>query len=297
MRALVTGAAGFLGRHIARRFRDSGWEVTGFDLTPFDEPDVEFLQGDLASADSLERAMRGQDVVAHVGAIGDVYLAASDPVLAARVNVVGTANVAEAAAGNGTRVIYASTWEVYGEPRYQPIDEEHPTVPDHPYSITKLAGESMLLAASRLRDVQVVALRLGTAFGPGLRPNSVFRIFIDKARRGEPITIQGDGSQGRQFTHAYDIANAFELAASASLSGIALNVVAPETVTIKELAERVVERFPTELTFGDPRPGDVPPAAVSAAQAMEKLGWQPEMAFSKGLDDLIDSLEDESHSQ
>lgn len=297
MRALVTGAAGFLGRHIARRFRDSGWEVTGFDLTPFNEPDVEFLQGDLASADSLERAMRGQDVVAHVGAIGDVYLAASDPVLAARVNVVGTANVAEAAAGNGTRVIYASTWEVYGEPRYQPIDEEHPTVPDHPYSITKLAGESMLLAASRLRDVQVVALRLGTAFGPGLRPNSVFRIFIDKARRGEPITIQGDGSQGRQFTHAYDIANAFELAASASLSGIALNVVAPETVTIKELAERVVERFPTELTFGDPRPGDVPPAAVSAAQAMEKLGWQPEMAFSKGLDDLIDSLEDESHSQ
>jgi nucleoside-diphosphate-sugar epimerase len=237
MRALVTGAAGFLGRHIARRFRDSGWEVTGFDLTPFDEPDIEFLQGDLASADSLERAMRGQDVVAHVGAIGDVYLAASDPVLAARVNVVGTANVAEAAAGNGT------------------------------------------------------------AFGPGLRPNSVFRIFIDKARRGEPITIQGDGSQGRQFTHAYDIAKAFELAASASLSGIALNVVAPETVTIKELAERVVERFPSELTFGDPRPGDVPPAAVSAALATAKLGWQPDMGFSEGLDDLIDSLEDESHSQ
>ena len=184
MRALVTGAAGFLGRHIARRFRDSGWEVTGFDLTPFDEPQVEFLQGDLASADSLERAMSGQDVVAHVGAIGDVYLAASDPVLAARVNVVGTANVAEAAASSGTRVIYASTWEVYGEPRYQPIDEEHPTVPDHPYSITKLAGESLLLAASRLPRRPAVALRLGTAFGPGLRPNSVFRIFIDKARRG-----------------------------------------------------------------------------------------------------------------
>jgi UDP-glucose 4-epimerase len=283
MRALVTGAAGFLGRHIARRFRDSGWEVTGFDLTPFNEPDIEFLQGDLASADSLERAMRGQDVVAHVGAIGDVYLAASDPVLAARVNVVGTANVAEAAAGNGTRVIYASTWEVYGEPRYQPIDEEHPTVPDHPYSITKLAGESLLLAASRLRDVQVVALRLGTAFGPGLRPNSVFRIFIDKARRGEPITIQGDGSQGRQFTHAYDIAKAFELAASASLSGIALNVVAPETVTIKELAERVVERFPSELTFGDPRPGDVPPAAVSAALATAKLGWASQRAWTTSL--------------
>lgn len=297
MRALVTGAAGFLGRHIARRFRDSGWEVTGFDLTPFSEPEVESLQGDLTSAESLERVMTGQDVVAHVGAIGDVYLAANDPILAAKVNVVGTANVAEAAAANGTRVVYASTWEVYGEPRYQPIDEEHPTGPDHPYSITKLAGESLLLAASRLRDIQVVSLRLGTAFGPGLRPNSVFRIFIDKARRGEPITIQGDGSQGRQFTHAYDIAKAFELAAAASLSGIALNVVAPETVSIKELAERVVERFPTELSFGEARPGDVPPAQVSAALATAELGWQPEIGFSEGLDGLIDSLEDESYWQ
>ncbi len=272
--------------------------MTGFDLTPFDEPEVQSLQGDLANAESLERAMAGKDVVAHVGAIGDVYLAASDPVLAARVNVVGTANIAEVAADKGTRVIYASTWEVYGEPRYQPIDEEHPTVPDHPYSITKLAGESLLLAASRLRNVQAVALRLGTAFGPGLRPNSVFRIFIDKARRGEPITIQGDGSQGRQFTHAYDIARAFELAASSSLSGIALNIVAPETVTIKELAEQaLVRRFPTELAFGDPRPGDVPPAAVSAALATKELGWEPEMGFAEGLDDLIYSLEDESHSQ
>lgn len=296
MRAVVTGAAGFLGRHIARRFRDSGWEVTGFDLSPFTEPGIQAVQGDLTSAESIERVMAGQDVVAHVGAIGDVYLAASDPVLAARVNVVGTANVAEAAAASDTRVIYASTWEVYGEPRYQPIDEEHPTVPDHPYSITKLAGESLLLAASRLRDVQAVALRLGTAFGPGLRPNSVFRIFIDKARRGDPIVIQGDGSQGRQFTHADDIAKAFELAASSSLSGIALNVVASDTVTIKGLAELVVERFPTELTFGDPRPGDVPPAIVSAAQAADKLGWQPETDFSQGLDSLIASLEDESPS-
>ncbi|MFV2070558.1 MAG: NAD-dependent epimerase/dehydratase family protein, partial [Pirellulales bacterium] len=254
---LVTGAAGFLGRHIARRFRDTGWDVTGFDLATFDEQGVESDHGDLTDSSSVEIAVKGVDVVAHVGAIGDVYLAGEQPSLAADVNVVGTANVMEAANRHDARVVYASTWEVYGEPIKQPITEDHPTAPDHPYSITKLAGESLVLAASRLDGASAVALRLGTAYGSGLRPNSVFRIFIDRADRGEPITIQGDGSQGRQFTHAHDIARAFELAAIADVSGVALNVVAPETTSIRKLAEEIAHRLPTEVEFGKPRQGDV----------------------------------------
>lgn len=160
-------------------------------------------------------------------------------------------------------------------------------MPDHPYSITKLAGESLVLSAADLRSLSAVALRLGTAYGSGLRPNSVFRIFIDRARKGEPITIQGDGSQGRQFTHASDVAEAFLMAAQSEISGVALNIVAPDTVSVRELAERVVERFPTELTFGEPRPGDVPPALVSADRASELLGWKATMPFSQGLDELI----------
>jgi UDP-glucose 4-epimerase len=287
MRVVVTGAAGFLGRHIARRFRDEGWEVTGFDVASFEEDGIRSTQGDLTDANSVEQAIEKNDVVAHVGAIGDVYLAGDQPSLAAEVNVLGTANVAEVAVRHGARVVYASTWEVYGHPRYQPLDEEHPTMPDHPYSITKLAGESLLLSAADLRSLSAVALRLGTAYGSGLRPNSVFRIFIDRARKGEPITIQGDGSQGRQFTHASDVAEAFLEAAQSEISGVALNIVAPDTVSVRELAERVVERFPTELTFGEPRPGDVPPALVSADRANELLGWKATMPFAKGLDELI----------
>jgi UDP-glucose 4-epimerase len=287
MRVTVTGAAGFLGRHISRSLRDAGWKVTGFDVAPFEEPGVEFAQGDLTEAHSVDQAVAGSDVVAHVGAIGDVYLAGEHPTLAAEVNVVGTANVIEAALRHGARVVYASTWEVYGSPRFEPLDETHPTTPDHPYSITKLAGESLLLAAAELRSLPALALRLGTAYGSGLRPNSVFRIFIDRALRAEPITILGDGSQARQFTHASDIARAFRLAAESEVSGIALNVVASESVTIKELAELVVARIPTELVFGDSRPGDVPPALVSAKLADEVLGWRPEVPFERGLDELI----------
>ena len=290
MRVLVTGAAGFLGKHVARRFLAESWEVRGFDLDDLPGSEFETVKGDLTDQASVEAAIQGTDTVAHIGAIGDVYLAGDRPSLAAQVNVVGTSNVVQAANAAGIRVVYASTWEVYGEPEYEPIDEAHPTQPDHPYNITKLAGESMLLSACRLHGLSGIALRLGTAYGSGLRPNSVFRIFLDRARAGDKITVQGDGSQGRQFTHASDIARAFVLAASSDLSGRAINIVAPETVSIKELADLIVSRHPTEVEFGEPRAGDVPPAKVTAALAGELLGWTADVPFDRGIEEFISSV-------
>lgn len=291
VRALVTGDAGFLGRHVADHLTRQGWEVTGFDLTTRADADYRSIQGDLTEADDVVAAARGHDVICHIGAIGDVYLAGERPELAAAVNGAGSANVAVAAREHGSKVVYASTWEVYGQPEYQPIDEDHPCDPDHPYSITKLAGERLLLAADALHDVPVLSLRLGTAYGTGLRPNSVFRIFIDRARRGEPITIQGDGSQSRQFTHTSDIARAFALACESDLRGRALNVVAPESRSIKELMEIVVDRYPTEVTFEPARAGDVPPALVAADAAREHLGWEAETGFEDGMEELLQEAE------
>ncbi|MGH8923784.1 MAG: NAD-dependent epimerase/dehydratase family protein [Acidimicrobiia bacterium] len=289
MKVLVTGGAGFLGRHVVRRLAADGFDVTAFDSQPVTD-DVRSVSADLLDSEAVEKAVDGQDVVCHIGAIGDVYLAAADPRLAAAVNVTGTANVGEAARKAGARVVYASTWEVYGLPEWEPIDEAHPCSPDHPYSITKLAGERMLLAADHLSDVPTLALRLGTAFGSGLRTNSVFRLFIDRARRREPITIMGDGSQARQFTHATDIARSFSLACRSELRGLALNTVADEAISIKQLAEAVISRLPTELVFAPARPGDVPPALVSSAKIKELLGWEPLVSFDEGVAELIDQI-------
>jgi UDP-glucose 4-epimerase len=291
MKVLVTGSAGFIGTHVSRAMTDEGHEVTGFDQRPTSIPGVRSVIGDLLDQSALDEAVSGHDVICHIGAIGDVYLAAEEPALASSVNVAGSANVARAAATAGARVVYASTWEVYGEPEYEPVDEAHPCEPDHPYNITKLAGERLLLSLGQLEDIPVVALRLGTAYGLGMRPNSVFNIFMRKASAGEPITIQGDGSQGRQFTHASDVSRAFVAAAVSDVRGMALNTVSPEMISIKQLAEVVSAHYPTEITFGEARPGDVPPSYVSSARIEDVLGWTAQMAFEEGMAELLDDFD------
>jgi len=292
MRIVVTGGAGFLGGHVASEARAAGHECSVLDVSEISrqlqDAGIRWQAGSLTSVDDLRRAFRGADAVLHLAGVGDVYLAAEKPPLAAELNVVGSANVAEACLAEGVgRLVYASTWEVYGHPRYEPLDEAHPTSPDHPYNVTKLAGEQMLLAYDALKGLPVVALRLGTAYGTGMRPNSVFSIFIGRALRGEGITVSGDGRQHRQFTHASDVARAFVAAAGSGIRREVMNIVAEETVTIRELAEMVVAECPVPLSFGEPRPGDISPARVSAAKARNLLGWTARVPFSEGLRDLI----------
>jgi len=295
LRVLVTGGAGFLGPHVVSALEHAGHDVTIFDQR---EPagSRRFTRGNLTSLDDLVAATQEQDGICHLGGVGDVYLAFEEPFTAAAANVLGTTNVMEAARRNGVKkVVYASTWEVYGKPERQPITEDHPCRPDHPYNLTKYGGELMVLSYSELKGVPAVALRLGTAYGRGMRPNSVFSIFVNRARSGEPITIQGTGAQSRQFTHASDIAQAFRLAVESDVHGEAFNIVADEDISIRQLAELVAERFPIEIVFKEARAGDIVPATISAEKARRLLGWQPQMTFKAGLADLIDGLVEGQH--
>ena len=181
------------------------------------------------------------------------------------------------------KLVYASTWEVYGKPQYEPIDEKHPCSPDHPYNITKLAGEQLALSYDRLKGLPVVPLRLGTAYGPRMRDNAVFSIFINKARCGEPIKITGTGEQTRQFTHVDDIGRAFHLALLTDTHGEAFNIVGSESVSIRQLAKMIVQELPTSVTYAPARVGDITPSSVSAAKAKRILNWVPEVSFRQGL--------------
>ena len=294
MNVLVTGAGGFVAPHVANAFRDAGHTVRTTDArpVPFDPGSI---TADFTNADKAAELMVGIDVVCHLGGVGDVYLALDQPEEAALANVVGTANLLKAAKNNGVaRFIYTSTWEVYGEPEYQPLDEKHRCEPDHPYGITKLAGERIAMSYDALKEQPVVALRLGTAYGTGMRPNSVFSIFINKARRTEPLTVQGSGAQARQFTHVSDIATAFVLAADSDVRGEVINIVAEESISIRQLAEMIAAEIPTTIEQVPARTGDVASAVVNSQKAEKLLGWRAKMTFRSGLQELIQyQLEDQ----
>lgn len=281
-RVLVTGSSGFLGKNVSDFLKKKGWQVFPFDKT---------TGQDLMSPADLKKSLPKVDYVCHLAAVGDVYLAANDPVLAAQIGVGGTANLVKVAneLGKIKKIVYASTWEVYGYPKYQPLDEKHPCYPDHPYSASKFGGE--LMVSSRLNSIPWNILRLGSAYGRHMRSNAVIPLFIYKAKNGEEITISGNGSQIRQFTYAFDIAKAFELAMLSKIQSEVFNIVSPETQTIKQIAEIVDSKIPVRIIYGPKRQGDVPPAKVSSAKAKRLLGWHPKTKFNQGFEEVFKLLD------
>jgi len=296
MRVLVTGSSGFLGRQVAGDLRTAGFDVTGFDLNPHPDGSLPTIVADLCDLDAVNKACRSMVAGAHLGGIGDVDVPTAEPELATRANVVGTTNVALAAADAGARVVYASTWEVYGPPRRDLVDEHHGCAPGHFYGATKLAGEQMLTAARHTRNLATVVLRLGTAYGARMRPNAVFSRFADQARAGGPIIVHGDGAQWRQFTHASDISRAFRLACETMAVGTVFNVASDEIITVRQLAELVSARYGVPITFTQARRGDPPPSRISSEKAGRVLGWRAEVSFGEGLNALLESRDAEPRS-
>lgn len=279
-RVLITGSSGFLGRNLLEYLDKKGWKTY-----PFDKINGQ----DLLSDKDLFAALAKVDYICHLAAVGDVYLAAENPKLAATIGVAGTANLIHIAnkLGKVKKIVYASTWEVYGQAKYLPIDEKHPCNPDHPYSISKYAGE--LMVSSKLNHIPWAILRLGSAYGPYMRSNAVIPLFINKARESKTIMIAGDGLQTRQFTYAADIARAFELSISNSIKNEVFNIIASEKQTIKQIAEMVNEHLPVEISYGPKREGDVPPAVVSSKKAKRMIGWSSETKFKEGFKEVLSS--------
>jgi len=246
---------------------------------------------DLAEPDQIMYLadLENVDAVCHLAACADVYEAAREPMSTIMNSVIATLNVARLCAEQEWRLIYASTWEVYGCTVKELVDETSPCNADHYYSAGKLAGEHYARAAENLsgRRDWLTILRLGTAYGPHMRRNAVIPAMIDRAAAGRPIFVTGDGSQFRQFTHCEDIANAFWMAyCHPDLAGT-YNIVDRTRTTIKWLAEQIAGEFGVEVQYKPPRPGDATPVFVSPSRAERVLGWLPRVPFHKGLKEMI----------
>jgi UDP-glucose 4-epimerase len=298
MRVLVTGGAGFIGSHVLDRLQAHGYEPRNFDLvaSPYhcNGNAVETVIGDLRDEGAVRAAIRGCDLVLHLGAVADVNQVVADPAHAEDVNVRGTRTVLEAARAEGLqRFVYASTVWVYGNAAGNgDVTEDTPlTLPTHLYTATKLAGEMYTRSYEELYGVPQTILRFGIPYGPRARAAAVLAAFVARAREGEPLTIAGDGAQARQFVYVEDLAEGIVASLAPQAVGRTYNLVRDETVSIREIAEIVrllVADVP--VMHGPARVADVTLAQVSGERASVELGWTASTTFVEGARRYVESL-------
>jgi UDP-glucose 4-epimerase len=240
---LVTGGAGFIGSHLVDAFVDRGWRVSVVDdLSTGDRrnlnPRAEFHQADIRETDLV--ATVRPDVICHHAAQMDVRRSVSDPLFDADVNVMGSLRLLQAAVDAAVkRFIFASSGgALYGEPLTAPQTEEHPANPISPYGCAKLSVEHYLYYFRLVHGLSSVALRYANVYGP--RQNTkgeagVVAIFIDRMKRGETVTINGDGEQTRDFVYVSDVVAANMAAADAEWQG-SFNVGTGVETSVNQLA-------------------------------------------------------------
>jgi UDP-glucose 4-epimerase len=218
MNVLVTGGAGFIGSHLVERLLAAGDRVRVLDnlstgkrsnLPP--SPPVEFIEGDIRDAATVELAVRGVDAIVHLAAVASVQASVDDPVGTHATNLVGTLNLLEATRRHGVgRFIYASSAAVYGDTTTLPVAEDSRLAPLSPYAADKLAGEHYLDFYGRKYGLRGTAFRFFNIYGPRQDPSSpysgVISIFADRLRAGAAVTVFGDGQQTRDFVYVGDLA-------------------------------------------------------------------------------------------
>jgi len=284
----VTGGSGFIGTHVVDALLDAGCTVRVLDPKPPHRADAEWVPVDVLDTDGLTTALTGSDVIFHLAAIADVNDVIADPPLAIQVNTLGTARVLEAARrADAGRVVLASTVWVYAATTDDVVDENtmfDPNTDRHLYVTSKVAAEMACRDYHTLYGRPYTILRYGIPYGPRMRDNCVVAAFMKRCMRGEPLRIDGDGSQQRFFVYVEDLARAHVKALADEAVNETFNIEGAVPVSIREIAEAVCSLVGTGvIEFGPTRPGDLKARVVSSDKAREKLDWQPTTAFTDGL--------------
>ena len=304
-KVLVTGGAGFIGSNLVRALLETGHDVRVLDnfstgnRENLDGIDVEIVEGELRSYERVHNAVRGVEVVYHLGALGSVPRSVQDPLTSSAVNVEGTLNVLLAARDEGIRrVVFSSSASVYGSSRTMPTTEDSLPDPISPYGVAKLAAERYCVSFSRVYEkFETVVLRYFNVFGPRQSPFSQYAaavpLFITKIAAGEEIDIYGDGEQSRDFTFVGNVVDATIRAGSADgASGEIFNVAAGSPASVNHVAETIgaiLDRPVRQRTLPR-RAGDLRDSWADLSKSERVLGYRPQTGLEDGLRRTIDFL-------
>lgn len=305
MKALVTGGAGFIGHHIVRALLERGDEVVVLDdLSTGDSGRLDgrevFVEGDIRDREVVQALFEEHrpEVVFHTAARARIQPSIEDPLTTHDVNVTGTLNLLEAAARHETaRFVYSSSSSVYGPGLEPPFVETMPTGPVNPYAMHKWMGEEYCRLFSGVYALDTVCLRYFNVYGPGMIDEGAYRtvisIFLGQRDRGEKLTIVGDGTQRRDFTHVSDVVRGNLLAAEhpEPLGGEAFNLGFGASVSVREVAERILGSAGKSWEDGTEsipeRAFEVFETQADRSKAGEILGWEPTVTFDEGLGELL----------
>jgi UDP-glucose 4-epimerase len=296
---LVTGGAGFIGGHLVESLVPENDVRVLDDLSTGSRERVPaaatLIEGDVRDEATVARAMESVDIVFHLAAVVNVAQSVEDPAHSHSVNVDGTLRVLEEARRTGARVVLASSAAIYGTPESVPIAEEEPPAPESPYGLEKLTVDRYAAMYHDLYDLPTVRIRPFNAYGPGQTGSDyagVVSIFMAQARAGKPITVEGDGTQTRDFVHVRDVVDALRLAATTDHVGEAFNVGTGQSVSIRELAElvRTVTESDSEIVHTGPREGDIEHSRADVSKAQALLGYRPRVSLADGLRTLSETL-------
>lgn len=297
MLALVTGAAGFIGSHLVDRLLADGHEVIGVDNLASGanvRPGAELWEMDVTDPALAEKAAaRRPEVICHLAAQVSVRHSVADPLADARANVLGTANVLEAArAAGGRKVVFTSSCAVYGVPDALPVPPDAELRPASPYAASKVSGEVYAGMYRRLHGIDFTTLTLANVYGPRQTPDGeagVISIFTDALLSGRPTKVFGDGGQTRDYVYVLDVVDAFARAAGDAGGGRRFNVGTGVQTSDRDLHALVAEAAgaPDDPEFAPPRLGDLPAIAVDPRETREALGWEPEVALRQGIAETV----------
>ena len=303
---LVTGGAGFIGSHIVRRLVADGQHVRVVDnlstgtTSRLDDvrQSIDFLHGDLADEQVSEAAVRGVDCVFHQAAIPSVQRSINDSIGTNRANVTATLNLLECCRkANVRRFVYAASSSAYGDAEVLPKIESMPVNPLSPYALQKWAGEHYCKLYYKLYGLETISLRYFNVFGPAQDPHSEYSAviprFITALLTNRPITVYGDGEQSRDFTYVENIVEANLLASNASsTAGDTCNIGCGERVRLNALIGLLEEHIgvKAEVTYTEPKAGDVRHSLADIAHARRILGYEPRVMFDEGLKRTIEAF-------
>jgi UDP-glucose 4-epimerase len=289
----ITGGSGFVGSHVVDALLGAGYEVRVIDPKQPVQDGVEWADVDMLDQDSVTDALKDASAVFHLAAMADVNDIVADPAESVALNTLGVARVLEAGRRADTgRVIVSSTVWVYAATHGDEVDET--TLFDldtdrHLYVSEKIAAEMLCRDYATLFGRPYTVLRYGIPFGPRMRSDLVVAAFLLRAMRGEPLRIDGDGSQERRFVYVEDLAAAHVLALKPVAANRTYNLESSETTSIRQLAEAVRDLVgDVEVTFGPSRPGDYRARMVRSDRARDELGWAPTHSFADGLSKTLD---------